>query len=571
MKTSIPALRARHFACGRTVRRRRFGLPCGAAVAAALLIQPAGAQQRPDAGPELPAALVLQLEALMADKAQRTPAQQKVSSSLLHAERIRRGEPVADGLALRQSPVEVERGGMVTVDVRTDVTPEILARIDVLGGSVIAGAPRYRAIRAQLPLAAVTTLAADEAVQWIRPADEAVTRSQAGTFQGAAGTRSADPAATRKVDTSEGDVAHKADRARRQYGVDGAGVGIGVISDGVDTLADRQASGDLPAGVTVLPGQARPADAADTARHAEGTAMLEIVHDLAPGADLYFATGFNGAASMATNIEALCKAGADVIVDDIGYLADAVFQDGIVARGVNAAVANGCSHFSSAGNSGNLNDGTAGVWEGDFAAGPTITVGGRPIGVSHLFGTTNLNRITDYAGNVMCLQWADPLGASSNDYDLYLLHPSAPSIVWSATNTQNGTQDPVECIPRLADRQGRLANLTNYRLLVVKAGGSNRYLHLNTHRGELAFATAGQTFGHAAAENAVGVAATDANRARGAGGVFSGASRRYGPSTSPRPAPRWSRRMQGAAVSRPAGRIRTWAAGHPSRPRTSAN
>ena len=100
------------------------------------------------------------------------------------------------------------------------------------------------------------------------------------------------------------------------------------------TLADRQASGDLPARVTVLPGQEGSGD--------EGTALLEIVHDLAPGADLYFATGIGGQARMAVNIEALCEAGANVIVDDIGYLSEAAFQDDIVAKGVNAAVAGGC-------------------------------------------------------------------------------------------------------------------------------------------------------------------------------------------------------------------------------------
>ena len=97
------------------------------------------------------------------------------------------------------------------------------------------------------------------------------------------------------------------------YGVTGAGIGIGVLSNGVDTLAARQASGDLPA-VTVLPGQAGTGD--------EGTAMLEIVHDLAPGANLFFATASGGQAQFAANIEALCTAGAKVIVDDVFYVAN---------------------------------------------------------------------------------------------------------------------------------------------------------------------------------------------------------------------------------------------------------
>ena len=104
-----------------------------------------------------------------------------------------------------------------------------------------------------------------------------------------------------------------------------------MVSNGVRSLADRQASDDLPARVTVLPGQGGRGD--------EGTALLEIVHDLAPGAELYFATGFGGEAQMAENIEALCEAGANVIVDDIGYTLEAAFQDGIVSKGVNAAVA----------------------------------------------------------------------------------------------------------------------------------------------------------------------------------------------------------------------------------------
>src|SRR6185503_12185078 len=79
--------------------------------------------------------------------------------------------------------------------------------------------------------------------------------------------------------SSQGDAKHRADSARAIFGVGGAGVKIGVLSDGVTNLAASQALGDLGA-VTVLPGQAGSGD--------EGTAMLEIIHDLAPGAQLYF-------------------------------------------------------------------------------------------------------------------------------------------------------------------------------------------------------------------------------------------------------------------------------------------
>ena len=249
------------------------------------------------------------------------------------------------------------------------------------------------------------------------------------------------------------------------------------------------------------------------------------MHDLAPGAELYFATAFGGQAQFAANIEALCAAGADVIVDDISYLREAAFQDDIVAQGINAAVAAGCVYFSAGGNNGNLNDRTSGVWDGDFVAGPTISGGGQSLGVSHLFRLprTNLNRITGYDFDTMCLKWSDPLGASANDYDLYLLDPSEPSVTFTSTDVQDGTQDPVECISRLRLRStGELLDLTRYRLLVVKVAGENRYLHLNTHGGRLTFATDGQIFDHAAAANAIGVAATNAAIAGGDGGVFDG-------------------------------------------------
>ena len=76
-------------------------------------------------------------------------------------------------------------------------------------------------------------------------------------------------------------------------------------------------------------------------------AMLEIVHDVAPGAPLAFATANLGMASFAANIRALRDAGAKVIVDDVFISASAMFQD---AQAVNDVVALGVAYFSSAGN-----------------------------------------------------------------------------------------------------------------------------------------------------------------------------------------------------------------------------
>ncbi len=121
------------------------------------------------------------------------------------------------------------------------------------------------------------------------------------------------------VNISEGDATHKAATGRTTFGFNGTGVKIGVLSDGVSSLAAIQASGDLGP-VTVLPGQAGSGN--------EGTAMLEIVHDLAPGAQLFFATAFDGINNFAQNIRDLRTAGCDIIVDDIIYFVETPMQDG---------------------------------------------------------------------------------------------------------------------------------------------------------------------------------------------------------------------------------------------------
>ena len=54
----------------------------------------------------------------------------------------------------------------------------------------------------------------------------------------------------------------------------------------------------------------------------------------------------------------------DVIVDDVGWFNQSPFQDDIIARAVNEVTADGALYFSSAGNSGNKNDGNQSVDHG---------------------------------------------------------------------------------------------------------------------------------------------------------------------------------------------------------------
>ena len=131
-----------------------------AAVANQTVRNRTGAKRGPTGG-GLPRKTQRQIEALLAEKARRTPAQRKVSSQLLDAWQTVRGQPAENEL--------------VMVDIRADVTAAVLERIRALGGTVINSVARFRAIRARLPLATVETLAELDAVRSIRTADKAVT------------------------------------------------------------------------------------------------------------------------------------------------------------------------------------------------------------------------------------------------------------------------------------------------------------------------------------------------------------------------------------------------------------
>ena len=162
-----------------------------------------GRAQQPSAqaSSESPGTTDRQIKARLAAKAQRTPAQRKVSSQLLDARR-------AAVAARRQAKGEVVEDELVMVDIRADVTPAVLARIRALRGTVINSVARYRAIRARLPLEAVEKLATLDAIQSIRPADQAVTRDQPTGMPSGARTDAPDAARTRTVNTSEGNVPH---------------------------------------------------------------------------------------------------------------------------------------------------------------------------------------------------------------------------------------------------------------------------------------------------------------------------------------------------------------------------
>ncbi|MEO9157160.1 MAG: S8 family serine peptidase, partial [Kofleriaceae bacterium] len=474
-----------------------------------------------------------QIEALLAEKAARTPAQRKISSQLLYQQRgtfAAFTENIKDPTKRITPLAQTDGHGRVLVDIKGQVAR---GRIEALGGSVVGTSSLHAATRAWLDLGQLETLAGDTEVQAIRPAFLATTtranppkageKFHVGSYADRVAAVQAAQRQWREMPhaslltpgTGPGSVvgagiaAHGADVARKQYNVDGTGVTVGVLSDSNDGQEDAIASGDLPADTITVPGQdGRPGAG-------EGTAMMEIVHDLAPGAKLAFASAFNSPESFADNIRTLrFTYHCDVIVDDVIYYFESPYEDDIIAQAVADVVADGAVYVSSAGNEGNYDDGTSGTWEGDFK--PAGTLATLPSGYTvHSFGDKVISDRIEVGGGPLTLQWSDPgtldAPASYNDYDVFVLDHDLRNVAVAATDLQDGAGMPFEYLGYNIP--------ANYRVVIARhPNAETRAIHTAIFGGELGIATEGATFGHNSAAGAMGAAAVDV--AEAGGGAF---------------------------------------------------
>ncbi len=281
-----------------------------------------------------------------------------------HASLARPGQALADLHALNPAARFMQPVGgvpMVAVDAITRGDPQRLK--DALVALGLQHPSMYaNDVGGWLPVSAIEAAAARTEVHAIRAA---MSRTRAGKI------------------TSQGDFAQGTSALRATYPtLTGSGVTVGILSDSYDCYAVYAASGTPPA--SGLNGYARNgflANAAvDTASgdlsasvnvlkeapcasygvpyflpfSDEGRAMLQVVHDVAPGASLAFHTASITEADFASGITALAAAGARVIADDVGYLDEPFFQDGIVAQAIDAVEAQGVAYFSAGGNDGQV-------------------------------------------------------------------------------------------------------------------------------------------------------------------------------------------------------------------------
>ncbi|MBI1338055.1 MAG: S8 family serine peptidase [Phycisphaera sp.] len=242
---------------------------------------------------------------------------------------------------------------------------------------------------------------------------------------------------------TQGDAGHNADDLRNTFSLDGTGIKVGVISDGIGDISSSQASLDLPS-ITPHP------TLQGLSNRNEGTALLEIIHDLAPGAELYFVglsnvigTVSDLSSAMITGIDWLVSQGCSIIVDDVGLPWEPYFQDnatGSLAEKVQDVVAtSNVTYITAAGNFGN----DLGVAKPNHYQSEYHNSGG-----SHDFdpgsGVDTNRRMEIPALSTMqvWLQWSDPFGSVASDYTATITGSSTEHSLRLAGWTTN----PVEIV-----------------------------------------------------------------------------------------------------------------------------
>jgi hypothetical protein len=255
---------------------------------------------------------------------------------------------------------------------------------------------------------------------------------------------------------SEGVTQLRADIAQSQ-GVNGAGVTVGVVSDGVSNIAASQGRSELPGNCPGTP----CVNVLGAGSGDEGTAMLEIVNDMAPGANLLFqGTG----SSVVTHVNALnnlVSNGANTIAEDIPFDSEPAFQQGFAAATAEAIASGNVSVHSSAGNLGGTHAarvaavGTGGTPDG-------VTFSGTPSGCA----TTPSNVVAIAAGgdttfdvvlgsnSSITLQWSEPRAifptagqGGFTNLDLYVMDAGLTTCLAQSVGVQaNGVGDTIEQI-----------------------------------------------------------------------------------------------------------------------------
>lgn len=452
------------------------------------------------------------------------------------------GVPVegAGSLNLGQAVATVE------VLIRTSVPVEtVLAPLSDLGVQVTATDTESRQIAAVVAISQLEALSRIEGVHTVTESLAPAIATPAVPQAPSVHSQSVDCSGT--VD-SAANTQLKAALARSTHNVSGAGVSVGVLSDSFDLSSSTptNATSDVAAGelpgltnpcghstpVTVLHDDMDPQTATD-----EGRAMLQLIHDVAPGAQLYFSSAFVGSEiGFANRIREMADLGVKVIVDDVTYLSEPMFQDGVVATAVKYAVEQGSVYVSAAGNFNLIVDGK------DVASLQTTnnSLAGCPVAVANDFtlrpspptanfcanfsptgvDTTAAYTLDAHSTIDVLMQINQPINGITNDFDLALVNEAETLVLnkstndgpgmgagWERVSWRNNSSSPVLVKVAVSRYQG--ATVPAVKILVRATSGTIVGAEYQQSQGNLAV---GPTiFGHNGTSSAITVAATAYN------------------------------------------------------------
>ena len=277
------------------------------------------------------------------------------------------------------------------------------------------------------------------------------------------------------VTATQGDGAQKTDLVRESFRigtangtafVDGAGVKIGVISDSYDKQPSTGQSrattdvinGDLPGAGNIdfpVPVQVLK-DYPYGVSSDEGRAMLQIIHDVAPAAELAFNTGVVSPRDFELALSNLREAGCDVIVDDITFIAEPMFGESKISQAIKEfSNQPGKAHFTSAGNF--ANDGYQASFRSSSSVPSTNFISPSSNTVAHVFGTDASGRPDLFQAFsvtpgifMIVLQWNESMASqqtnqgATTDLDIYIVDAAGNLLVGNNRFNVNG--DPTELL-----------------------------------------------------------------------------------------------------------------------------
>lgn len=339
-----------------------------------------------------------------------------LASALVEVARQSRDAGRAAGLRQAQAGGVAVRGDQVRVVIQPDSPSSVQAVEAVVaraGGTVETSSGGQ--VQALVPPAGLEQVASAPGVQHVQSARRLIPDAIAGQEVNASGAKT-----------------------WHDKGAAGGGVKIAILDGDFIGYRDRQASGDLPTNLTTADFCGSDGFENDL-DGGHGTAVAEIVYEMAPGAQLYLVC----AGTLNQNVDAvnyMIQQGIQIVnhsrgifntsrADGVYNASDAAFlPESLITKAYNA----GILWVNSSGNSG------ATHWAGSF----TDSDGDN---ILNFNGNDEGNNISIRAGGSVSLflKW-DSWPTTSDDFDLYLSNTATGQVLAYSVNEQSGSQTPTE-------------------------------------------------------------------------------------------------------------------------------